>query len=151
VSDEDVRTELAKAIAEASRVGRWEDVRRLTDALLAVTGGNENWTSTRHAVKDVQEMTRAQLKRRGRAVSKAKAEKAEQDDSPAAPLLKAFSDDPRFGSLRAYARVRRYDRSSLSAYANGVAPCPSHIDRKVREDFPSVFESGWTWPKGVTQ
>ncbi|MDQ3259412.1 MAG: hypothetical protein M3Q00_01280, partial [Pseudomonadota bacterium] len=87
----------------------------------------------------------ATLARRGRGVAKAAATNA---------LLKAIAEDAqgpdgsaRWGSGTVYAARRlRISQPAFSGYMSGRTPCPRHVDKKVREDFPGI---SWSWKKGV--
>lgn len=110
---------------------------RLAADELERLAGNLPLTSRSPDVQDTA-MTQAQLARRGRAVARAVADN---------PLKEAITGDARWGSLRVYADKRLgIAPSSLTGYMNGTTPCPRHVDKKVRADFPKL---SWTWPRGV--
>lgn len=139
--DEDLK-DLARAFRKAAEalleVGELDEARaylKRADELAGIpltnpaVGGN------------VHQMTDVQLRRRGRAIAAAKA---------STPLHKAAAADPRYGSLRQWASIRKFGRSSVAAYAKGTAPCPAEVDKAAREDFPQAFKR-WNWPRGIVQ
>ena len=139
--------ELSEQAVAAARTGRFDEARSLADLAKALLASLQDETKTTRVVDG---MTKAQLKdanRRRRDTRAAKAAAASfKAEMPSAPLLAAFALDKRFGGLRGYAKARKIDRSSLSAYARGDTACPAWVDALVRKDFPDLE---WTWPKGV--
>lgn len=88
----------------------------------------------------LQEMTGAQLERRGKAIAKAKAAKSTD------PLWQAITAS-KWGSQEVYAKKRLgVSPGSLSAYRSGNTPCPRPVAAKVLADF-GIGDS--YWPRGV--
>jgi hypothetical protein len=85
----------------------------------------------------LQEMTGAQLERRGKAIAKAKA--AKSDDRLWAAIVKS-----KWGSQEVYAKKRLgVSPGSLSAYRSGNTPCPRPVAAKVLADF-DIGDDYWT-------
>lgn len=88
---------------------------------------------------NLQEMTGAQLERRGKAIAKAKA--AKSDDRLWAAIVKS-----KWGSQEVYAKKRLgVSPGSLSAYRSGSTPCPRPVAAKVAADFgigPDYWKGG---------
>lgn len=137
MSDEDVRTEFAKAIAEAARAGQWEDVRRLTDALLKVVGAHAiDVDRTFVNVQGQPDMTPAQVAKRARRIAEGHA----HDD----PRKRAVSKS-KWRSVANYAEKRfGLARSTFSQYMSGKVAPPDDVKTKVAQDFPGV--DFWTPP-----
>lgn len=89
---------------------------------------------------NLQEMTGAQLVRRGKAIAKAKA--AKSDDRLWSAIVKS-----KWGSQETYAKKRLgVSPGSLSAYRSGNTPCPRPVAAKVAADFGIGDDY---WPGGV--
>jgi hypothetical protein len=126
VSDEDVRTEFAKAIAEAARVGRWEDVRRLTDALLRVVGAHAIDIDRTFVNVQGQDVTK---KQRGRRIAEGHAK--------GDPRLRALGK--KYGSAaNAADKLFGVARSTLSQWMSGKVPPPDDARRKAAQAFPDI-------------
>lgn len=134
--DEDTR-DLARAFRKAAEA--LLEVGELDEARAYLKRADELTTLATGA--SVHQMTDVQLRRRGNAIAKAKA---------STPLHEAAAADPTYGSLRQWASIRKFGRSSVAAYAKGTAPCPVEVDRQARADFPGAFKR-WNWPRGITQ
>lgn len=135
VSDSQI-DELVTAIKAATAAGQWSVVKALNVSLRSALDARR-----RH-------MAGTQKRALRQTNGSKSAHQALMEGRPAGPLLAAFASDPRFGSLRAYAESRGIDRSSLSAYARGVSPCPVWVDRLIRRDFPDLE---WVWPRGLAE
>jgi hypothetical protein len=123
---------LVDAIREAAAAKRWDIVHELNAALRAA----------------LRKKTDDHKKSLSRSLGARKAYEALEGKRKSGPLLAAFAEDPRFGSLRAYADARGIDKSSLSGYARGRSPCPLWVDLVIRHDFP---ELEWDWPAGIAE
>jgi hypothetical protein len=92
---------------------------------------------------NLQQMTGAQLERRGKAIAKGHAAKSGD------PLWKAITAS-KWGSQERYARDRLgVSPGSLSAYRSGATPCPRSVAQRIEKDL-GVGLDYWTAPRSLT-
>lgn len=88
---------------------------------------------------NVQDVTAAQIERRGRAIA---ASRVAEGDKLGAKIAAS-----KWGSKRRYSKARlRISAASLVGYQSGATPCPRHVADKVKADFGLGPE---IWPGGV--
>jgi hypothetical protein len=100
---------------------------RVADGLGSSTGRNNSGITS--------EVTRAQSKRRGRAIAKGKATSV---------IAKAIAKDDRWGSLTKYAKHLRISQPALSRYLSGDLDVPPEVAAAVLADFGLDADA---WPK----
>lgn len=108
------------------------DVRKAVSGIQSLPPGTSS--------DNLQQMTGAQLVRRGKAIAQAKSAKSKDR------LWQAITAS-KWGSQEVYAKKRLgVSPGSLSAYRSGNTPCPRPVAAKVRADFEIGDDY---WPAGV--
>jgi hypothetical protein len=112
---------------EGKREAAWEVMGEVVKLLKA--WGTARGLSDADPSGNLQQMTGAQLQRRGKAIAKGHAAKSKD-------RLWLAIIESKWGSQEVYAKKRLgVSPGSLSAYRSGDTPCPRPVADKVRKDF----------------
>jgi len=144
-SPADVLDDLANALTELAHaereLGAAEERRDALERRVAALRAEREGLQLRNDSGITIDVTKAQSRRRGRAIAKGKA--AERTDGAA--IAQAIAKDSRWGSLTKYAKARlRISQPALSRYLGGGLDVPPEVIAAVQADFGLGAEH---WPK----